>query len=70
VLLQKGIGYPFDPFACCNRELHAMPSNVSNLPLGELQQIKRRPDNKKIILPSAIYIHIKAYAIHTTFRPI
>jgi len=26
VLLQKVIGYPFDPFACGNRELHATPS--------------------------------------------
>ncbi len=26
VLLQKVIGYPFDPFTCGNRELHATPS--------------------------------------------
>jgi hypothetical protein len=35
---------------------------VSNIPLGELhfKLIKSRPD-KKIILPSAIHKHIKAY---------
>jgi hypothetical protein len=26
VLLQKVIGYPFEPFACGIRELHATPS--------------------------------------------
>jgi hypothetical protein len=29
VLLQKEIGYPFDPFACGNRELHATPSMLA-----------------------------------------
>jgi hypothetical protein len=29
VLLQKVIGYPFDPFACGNRELHATQSMLA-----------------------------------------
>jgi hypothetical protein len=29
VLLQKGIGYPFEPFACGNSELHALPSMLA-----------------------------------------
>jgi hypothetical protein len=47
MLLQKVIGYPLDPFACGNRELHATP-RISNIPLGELnfKYIKRRRDKK------------------------
>jgi hypothetical protein len=29
VVLQKIIGYPFDPFACGNRELCATPSMIA-----------------------------------------
>jgi hypothetical protein len=29
VLLEKVIGYPFDPFACGNRELHATPNMLA-----------------------------------------
>jgi hypothetical protein len=35
VLLQKVIGYPFDPFACGNCDA-CNAVNVSNIPLGEL----------------------------------
>ncbi len=53
-VVAKGVGYPLDPSACGNRELH-----VSNIPLGELyfKKLKKRLD-KQILSSSAIHSYI------------
>ncbi len=58
----KGNRLPCWPICLRYPRIACNAVRVSNIPLGELNfnKIKRRPD-KKILLPSAIHIHIKAY---------
>jgi hypothetical protein len=64
----KGNRLPFRPLCLRKPRIACNAENVSNIPLGELnfKYITRRQD-KKILLVSAIHIHIWAYQTITIF---
>jgi hypothetical protein len=69
VLLQKVIGYPFDPFACGNRELHARPSMLAIYRWENLYSNKKMAARLKIPLNIRGPYTYQGPSNNNTFRP-
>ncbi len=70
VLLQKVIGYPFDPFACGNRELHATPSMLAIYRWESFFSNKKMAVRLKIPFTIRGPYTYQGPSNNTTFRPI
>jgi hypothetical protein len=70
VLLQKVISYPFDPFACGNRELHATPIMLAIYRWSTSFQIKKMAARLKIPITIRGPYTYQGPSNNTTFRPI
>jgi hypothetical protein len=69
-LLQKVIGYPFDPFACGNRELHATQSMLAIYRWENFFSNKKMAARLKIPFTIRGPHTYRGLSNNTTFRPI